>query len=104
MTEERKVKLVILKVGAKAKEGNGGGGGGGEKMQIITRSSAASRPSSRSGRSHNPTPLSDRDASVIDMADFRSLLLLFHHFHVCKNSQGHQSADVNHALTINSKR
>ena len=46
-------------------------------MQIITRSSAASTPSSRNGRSHNPTPLSDRDASVIDMADFRSILLLY---------------------------
>ena len=42
-------------------------------MQIITRSSAASTPSSRNGRSHNPTPLSDRDASVIDMEDFRNL-------------------------------
>ena len=75
MTEEGKVKLVILKVDARAKEGNGGEGG--EKMQIITRSSAASRPSSSSGRSQNPTPLSDRDVSVIDMADFRNLLLLY---------------------------
>ena len=39
------------------------------------------------------------------MADFRNLfrhirLVLVYHFHVCKNPQGHQSTDVNQALTI----
>ena len=42
------------------------------------------------------------------MADFRNLFrhmlhALVHHFHVCKTLQGHQSADVNQALTINER-
>ena len=52
-------------------------------------SSTASRPPSRSGRSHNPSPLSDLDASVTDMAYFRNHFrhmrhALVHHFHVYK--------------------
>ena len=42
------------------------------------------------------------------MADFRNLFrhmlhALVHHFHVCKTLQGHQSADVNQALTIDER-